>query len=66
MIISDFEFQLARRNNANIDKANAVIDEAGRRILALQRQLKAAKAALEVSEADNFVLRSQLAKARSH
>lgn len=43
MIITDFEFQLARSNAQNVGQANATIDEASRRIVALQSELAAAE-----------------------
>lgn len=80
MNITDTEFLLSRRNNQDMARFNATIDEAGRRLLALKqkleaaqeelkatkKELKATKDALDVSEADNFVLRARLAKAERH
>lgn len=60
MVITDFEFALARRNNVNVAQANAAIHEAGRRILALQKKLSKAQQALADSEAENAALRLQI------
>ena len=60
MNITDTEFALARRNNQTIDQANAIIGEAGERILALQKKLVKAQKALAASEAENAALRLQV------
>ena len=66
MIISDFEFGLARRNAQNVAQANVTIDEASRRIVALQRRLAVAEKRAAIAEAENFVLRSKLSKLQTH
>lgn len=60
VIISDFEFQLARRNAQAVAAANAVIDDAGQRIMKLQRRLASTQMALETAEAENAALKLQL------
>jgi hypothetical protein len=60
VIITDFEFALARRNNANVARANAVIDDAGARIIKLQKKLSATQQALATAEAENAALKLQI------